>query len=396
MNLSYSQISSFLIKIILLIWIVSIPFKNSIYQISVVLLPLLFFADVYFTRGIATLKNIFRTYKDVTIAFGVIVVSMTLSNALGIQAEKAWYLELMFVLRYGLIFFVLIYFYFKDYFSLKLLVLMILGSLGLQGIDGLYQHFYGIDFISGHQVSDGAWLTGAVFYYNPFGMLMSIGACITISLLIYHDRFKLSILQIGLLIIFTFIFIYDLLYSLSRASWVSFAVFVFCISVLNYKKFNFKIISALFLILALAILFVINDESILARFHQLLQGDSSDRYYIWENSIKAFLQSPLLGYGLNSFKQVVTVKYSATHNSILELLLFVGLVGFVAFSYMLYLLVREVYQHKDTIGFSFFISLLVISQFDTSVTGSKIFLSILTICAFYILARRKYLVFKIP
>lgn len=396
MSLSYSQISSFLTKIILLVWIVSIPFKNSIYQISIVVLPLLFFADLYFTHSIMILKNIFRTYKDVTIAFGIIVVSMTLSNVFGIQAEKAWYLELMFIARYGLIFFVLIYFYYKDYFSLKLLVLMILGSLTLQGVDGLYQHFYGIDFISGHQVIDGAWLTGAVFYYNPFGMLMSIGACITISLLIYHDRFKLSILQMGLLTIFTFIFIYDLLYSLSRASWVSFAVFVLCISALNYKKFNLKIIITLLLVLALIILFVTNDGSILARFNQLLQGDSSDRYYIWENSIKAFLQSPLFGYGLNSFKQVVTVKYSATHNSILELLLFVGLVGFVAFSYMLYLLIREVYQHKDAIGFSFFTSLLVITQFDTSVTGSKIFLSILTVCAFYILARRIVSSFKMP
>lgn len=61
---------------------------------------------------------------------------------------------------------------------------------------------------------------------------------------------------------------------------------------------------------------------------------------------------------------------------------------------MLYLLVREVYQHKDAIGFSFFTSLLVITQFDTSVTGSKIFLSILTVCAFYILARRKVSSFK--
>lgn len=388
MNLTINPLS-FLTKTIFLLWIISIPLKNSLYQLSVIALSLLFFADLYFTSSIETLKNIFKTYKDIIIAFGLIIVTMTVSNAFGIQAEKAWYLEAMFILRYGLIFFILIYFYYKDYISLKIILLMILISLGLQAIDGLYQHFYDIDFISGQKVSNGNWLTGAVFYYNPFGMLMSIGASITITLLIYHVRFKLNPLHISLLILFAFIFIYVLLYSLSRASWVSFAVYILCLSVFNYQKLNLKIIGILCLLFALILVLATNDQSIITRFHQLLQGDSSDRFYIWEHSINAFLKNPLLGYGLNSFEQAVGIHYRAAHNSILEILVFVGIIGFSAFSYMLYLLLREVYFRKNAIGFSFFISLLAISQFDNSVTGSKIFLSVLLLCAFFILSGRK-------
>lgn len=388
MNAAYHKYSSMLVQLVVLIWIVSIPLKNSIYQVSIVLLILLFFVDVYMTKSFSTVKDIFFIYKNIFLSFGLIVLSMSLSNIFGIGAHKAWYLEFMFIIRYGFIVYLLIYFYIKNYINPKMIVLMILASLSLQGIDGLYQHFYDVDFISGHHVLNGAWLTGAVFYYNPFGMLMFIGAGLTIALLINHKRFNLTKLQITLLISLSFIFTYDLLYSLSRASWVAFVIFVGTMTLLHFKQINIKVFLFLCSVLFLIIAFIVNDHDILLRFHQLLQGDSSNRYEIWRNSIHAFLEHPILGYGLNSFKEIVSQEYSATHNTILEILLYMGIVGFMAFTYMLILLLNEIKRIKNTIYFSFFIALLVISQFDNSVISSKIFLSILTLFAFFILSHR--------
>lgn len=388
MNTSYNKYMSIFIPIIVLIWIVSIPLKNSIYQASIVVLISLFLIDLYVTKSFSTLKNIFFIYKNIFLSFGLIVLSMTVSNIFGIGAHKAWYLEFMFIIRYGFIVYILIYFYLKNYIHPKMIVLMILASLSLQGIDGLYQHFYGVDFINGHQVVNGAWLTGAVFYYNPFGMLMFIGGGLTIALLINHQKFDLTKLQIMLLILLSFIFTYDLLYSLSRASWVSFGIFIMTMAILHYHQINTRVLLFLGLLLFLVVAFILNDHDILTRFHQLLQGDSSNRYDIWKNSIQAFLERPILGYGLNSFKEIVSQEYSATHNNILEVLLYMGIVGSMTFGYMLLLLFQEVKRIKNTIYFSFFTSLLVIAQFDNSVISSKIFLSILTLFAFLILSHR--------
>lgn len=355
---------------------------------SVVILILLFFTDLLLTKSFTLLKNLVTTYKNIFLSFIFIIFSISCSNALGIHAEKAWYLEFVFIVRYGLIFFILLYSYSKGYISQELLLYMILISLTLQSIDGLYQHFFGVDFLRGHQVIDGSWLTGAVFYYNPFGMLMAIGAGITISLLVEYKKFKITTAQILLLFSLLSIFIYDLLYSLSRASWISFAVFVILMTIFNYKKLNMRTIFALCLLLLFTIIFIAYDHNILARFNQLLQGDSSNRYEIWSHSISAFLERPLLGYGLNSFKTVISQEYSATHNSILEILLYLGLLGFIAFSNMLILVLREILLTKNFINLSFFVSLLILSQFDASVTNSKIFLSILTIFAFFIFAHK--------
>lgn len=384
----YRKYSSILVQLIVLIWILSIPLKNSIYQISVGILILLFFVDVYITKSLSTAKNILTIHQNIFLSFGLIVLSMSISNLFGIGAPKAWYLECMFIIRYGFIAYLLLYFYLKDYINPKRIVLMVLASLALQGVDGLYQHFYNVDFISGHEISNGAWLTGAVFYYNPFGMFMSIGASLTIALLINYEKFNLTKLHMTFLMVLSFIFTYDLLYSLSRASWVSFGIFVGTIALLHFKQINTKVFLFLCSMLVLIVAFIVNDHDILLRFHQLLQGDSSNRYEIWGNSIRAFLDHPIVGYGLNSFKEIVSHEYSATHNTVLEILLYMGIVGFMAFTYLLILLFNEIKRIKNTIYFSFFISLLVISQFDNSVISSKIFLSILTVFSFFILSHK--------
>lgn len=381
----------FLYRFFLFVWILFIPMKNSVYQISIVLLIALFLFDIAQKKNYASFIDVLNVYKDIMIGFCLILVSMSISNYLGVQAPKAWYLEGMFILRYGFIGIILIYGYYKNYINQKIILLMILFSLTLHGINGLYQHIFDIDFISGHRITDGTWLSGAVFYYNPFGMLMGLGAAITLSLLIYCRKEVLSRFQHLFLFIVLSLFLYTLLFSLSRAAWVAFGVFTVSIMAFDYKKLNKTLLFMLVLLFcSLAVVMIYNETSILLRVKQLLEGDSSNRYEIWKATFEAFLQHPYFGYGLNSFKEVVLnqSQYNGVHNSLLEILLFLGLFGLSAFSVMLFLVLREIYRQKKLQYFSFLLFFLSISQFDHSLFSSKIFLSILTLFFFFLFSQR--------
>lgn len=376
-------------KFLLFIWIVTIPMKNSIYQISIALIITLFLAELLKKENYYLFRQLLGTYKDILIGFILIICSMTVSNFLGIQANKIWHIEAMFILRYCFLFFILLYCYAKAYVSTTHLLAMIFFSLALQGIDGLYQHFFDIDFLSGNTIANGVWLTGAVFYYNPFGLLMSIGASLCITFLLY-SRDTFSRWQIILLFAFLSLFLYTLVFSLSRSSWVSFIVFTIGLLTLNSKKFSLKYAWVFILLGGLLILLVLNEVDVLHRIQQLLHGNSSHRKEIWKATIEAFLQRPYFGYGLNSYKQVVISEseFNGVHNSLLEILLFLGTFGFLMFSLLILLILREIYRQKSALFFAFFSMFLVASQFDHSVISSKIFLSILTLFAFFVFHNR--------
>lgn len=388
-KISYGHIYKFL----LFIWILFIPMKDSIYQIAITLLLCIFLLELSYRNNRIILRALISQYKDTAFALVFIIASMSVSNILGIHAPKAWHLETMYLLRYGLIFFILLYGYSKNYFSLFTLTMMIVVSLSLQTFDGLYQHFFNIDFLRGTVVEDGEWLTGAVFYYNPFGMIMGLGAGIILTLLInnYKQTIIPSTLGIAGLLFLLCSFLYTMLFSLSRASWIAFIAFVATLIVLNYKHISKKFLLGFCIITLCIVLFALIDASLLHRITQLLQGDSSNRYDIWRSTLKAFNQSPYFGYGLDCFKFAVPSQsqFNGVHNSLLEILLCLGIVGLCVFSYALFLSLREIYRQKASHYFAFFMFLMVVSQFDHSIISSKIFLSILTLFTFFVFSHRQ-------
>ena len=388
-KISYSHIYKFL----LFIWILSIPMKDSIYQIAITLLLCVFLFELSHQNNRTFFRELLLHYKDTAIALALIIASMSVSNLLGIHAPKAWHLEIMYFLRYGIIFFILLYGYSRNYFSLFTLIMIILLSLSLQTFDGLYQHFFNVDFIRGSVVQNGEWLTGAVFYYNPFGMMMGLGAGIILTLLInnYKQTIIPSVLGIAGFLFLLCSFLYTMLFSLSRASWIAFIAFVATLIILNYKHISKKFLLGFCIITIFIILFALIDASLLHRITQLLQGDSSNRYDIWRSTLKAFSQSPYFGYGLDCFKLAVPSQsqFNGVHNSLLEILLSLGIVGLCVFSYALFLSIREIYRQKSSHYFAFFMFLMVVSQFDHSIISSKIFLSILTLFSFFVFSHRQ-------
>lgn len=366
----------------LFIWIVSIPFKNSVYQVSTVLLIVIFLFNLITNRDYLYLKSLFNQYKDFFLAFSLILFSMLISNLLNEIPKSGWDSLLSYVYRYALICMILIYFYSKNFFSKNTVILFILISLGIQGLDGVYQSFVGYDLFKHNLGSFAEGLTGATFNRNTFGFFMGLGVLTTYFLLI--KKFSLD-MKNGIVIILFIIFIFGTLFSYSRATWVAVFICLFLHTIINYKKINLKYLIIL-VTTCIAIFYLFNFSDYLStRFHSLASGDSSNRYEIWLKAIEMISQKPLFGWGIESWKVFGLKEYAGIHNIYLEILFSLGILGFFCFFIFLFLISKNLFKHKDFILLIFLIYFLLIGCFDHSILTGKTYLASITLLIFFIL-----------
>ena len=381
-----------LFKISLFIWILFIPMKTSFYQISYVLMILLFLIYIFFYKKTTQFTEIIHEQKAILIAFSFIILSMTISNFISpISTFLSWKTEFHYVFRYLIMFLTLLLFYKERIFTKRFLVITIFISLLLQGIDGIFQAIYHFDFIKGHLGNLHHGLTGAVFNKNTFGMLMALGASLSIGLISYQKQIILK--KIIPLAVFFMIFIFNLLFSYSRASWLFFISYIVVLLLINYKKINKYTLLSILIFLSILIAIFITNENLLSRFHSLIEKDSSHRFEIWAQTINIIKQRLFFGHGLMTFSDSVGkvngIRFSGVHNSLLEITLFLGLFGFAAYTNLLWQIFKKIISNKTTIQLSLFFAFLTITQFDESIIKGIIPLSSLTIFAFFIFSQDK-------
>lgn len=365
----------------LFLWILSIPFKNAFYQVSTFLLIVIFFIYVVINKDYRYSKELIVKYKDILVAFCLILVSITVSNLMNdVSSTNAWHLELAYIYRYAFILFILFYFYSKKCFTINLLLTFILISLGIQVLDGVFQGIFGKDFFENELDDLNGW-KGAVFSRNVFGLLMGLG--VLVSFFVIKFNLKKST-KFFLLSIFLSLFIIATLFSYSRAVWVSlFVVFIFYV-ILNMKNFNKQDLIYFLFLLIIAFLVFYNVDSLQNRFIALINANSSHRNEIWLLSLDLFKQKIFFGWGLNAWKINGLQDYANVHNSLLEILVSLGIFGFIVFTYFLYLVFKQIKNTKNFNAFYVLIFLMVDSLFDQSIISGKIFLSIIVILIFYI------------
>ncbi len=381
-----------LFKISFFIWVLFIPAKTSFYPISYVFMILLFLIYIFFYKKTIQFTKIVYEQKTILISFSFIILSMTISNFISpISTFLSWKTEFHYVFRYLIIFLILLLFYRERIFTKRFLIITIFISLLLQGIDGIFQAIYHFDFIKGchGNLQDG--LTGSVFQRNPFGMLMALGGSLSIGFISYQKQIILK--KIMPLSIFFMIFIFNLIFSYSRASWLFFISYLGVLLLLNYKRINKYTLFFILIFLSILITIFMTNENLLLRFHSLIEEDSSHRFEIWAQTIDTIKQRLFFGHGLmtfsNSVGKVNGIRFSGVHNSILEITLFLGLFGFAAYTNLLWQIFKKIFANKNTIQLALFFAFLVITQFDESVIKGIIPLSCLTIFAFFIFSQDK-------
>ena len=337
--------------------------KNAIYQVSVILMIMMLIYHVLVFKNIDMIKSILKQQKAIFIAFGLIIISMLLSSILGVNTLNSLSDTFKFVIRYVLILLVLLYFYKNNFFNREFIIKIIVISITIYALDGLYQYLIGYDFFK-EQPLMGQGLTGPIFNRNIFGFIMAIGSIITFSLL-FHNDYKFHYFKYFLFIIFL-LMVFNLFFSMSRASWLFFLLY-FSLSIpyvyskdLLSKK---RLAMIMFVIFFIIILFTSND-SLLLRLNTLLSGNSSQRFELWMDTLHYIRESFLYGYGIDTYTLIVTTKFSGTHNVFIEIFLFLGFFGFLTYLNFFRVVFLEVYKLKVyKYGFFLLSFLFLLPQF---------------------------------
>ena len=372
---------------VLFIWVLFLPLKNAIYQISLVIMVGMFVYHVYYFNNFELVKKLIEKNKDILLAFSLLVLGMLLSSIFGVNVGESLSITIKFIYRYILLFILLIYFYKLNFFTHKILIIMILISLSIYGFDGFYQYIAGVDFFKNFPMM-GEGLTGPLFNRNIFGLVMAIEANILLFLLLYKNSLKERIFIFLLLVLIIFL----LLNSLSRSSWLFFFVFTILSIILWSKQANIRKSNIILFLLSIGILLafmILTNENLSYRFELLLEGDGSGRLPVWIKTIEAIKVSWLFGYGVDSYIYVIKETIvTGVHNVTLEILLYLGFFGLFTYIYFFFIIFKEVINKKQYIIGSFIIAFLVALQFDGSLVNSKLDLSILTISVFWIYSNR--------
>ena len=190
-------------------------------------------------------------------------------------------------------------------------------------------------------------------------------------------------------------FLFTLFHSQSRSAWVMFGIFSIGYIFLYIKNHGIdkKLFYTISVLLIFIALFFTVDENLLHRLTLLLQGNSSGRMTeIWPFTIDKIVNSPIFGYGINTYKLLATSypsrAHDGVHNLTLELLLYTGIIGFSIFTYLIWLILKESFTKNKILYFILFLSFIVLLQFDGSLIDSKVHLNIFILILFFIYSFR--------
>ena len=371
-KLNYNIIFKFLI----FTWIFSIPFKNSIFQASVVIISIFFFYHLFKTKNFNILVENLKETKYLFIGFCFIIFTMLLSNIINPEYldKKSWHTIFSFVYKYGLIFVILAYFYKLEFFRKREILIVVLGSFSLLLFAGIYQ------FIQNPTIVMGEGITGSLNNRNAFGLMMGMGFVLALCILKYKRNIALF-----LIILFSFFMIF----SFSRSSWVASICSFIVLLLLNYKTIKLSHITYFLCFLCFLVVLYFSFDSFQNRFEQLLHGNSSNRTTIWLYTIEFIKEKLFFGYGLNSFKNLPNDflnEFPDPHNSTLEILLYTGFFGLISCVFTIFVVLKRIYESKNFILFPIATYFIIVTQFDFGAFGSKELLSFLTIFVFFVYA----------
>lgn len=170
---------------------------------------------------------------------------------------------------------------------------------------------------------------------NTLGLIMVIA----VFCILYILDFK-RIVPTILLITLMFTFIYVIILSGSRKSFLSIAImlllwFTFIQLDILKNKSKHKVINFLILLLAMilgAYFFVsfVTESSMFLRLERLLDSGDEARLLMYSTAVELFKQNPIIGVGINNYR-VLTYFQTYSHSTYAEILVSTGLIGTIIY-----------------------------------------------------------------
>jgi O-antigen ligase len=220
---------------------------------------------------------------------------------------------------------------------------------------------------------------------------MAIGTII--SLVLFFEKRNYSMFKYDKVVYFIslIIFFFTLFHSQSRSSWGMFGIFSIGYMFIYIKNngVDKKLFYTISSLVTVSIVFFLMDNNLSNRLTLLLEGNTSGRTSeIWPFTIDQIINSPVFGYGINTYKLLAlgtpAANHTSVHNLSLELLLYTGIIGFLIFSYLIWLTLKESYTESTRYYFIFLLSFIILMQFDGSLFDGKVHTNIFILILFFI------------
>ncbi|MCJ7508956.1 MAG: O-antigen ligase family protein [candidate division Zixibacteria bacterium] len=270
----------------------------------------------------------------------------------------------------------------KDLKLIRKLLFIIISISGLVAIYAIWQHYTGIDLYRGKMLDfiaeAGKYRSAGNFSlslaYGFYAMLIGI---LSFCLAVYEEsKWKKYLFYFVSILCTT-----ANLFTYSRSTLVAQIAIVFLFFVLNWNKKKLLLPVLAYFVLIYAI-----DPHILLRSQQAMRAQTLEqadiRTTIWTTSFKIFLHHPLTGVGFNNFggfyekyKPEGSPTFGHAHNDFLNVAANAGIIGLVAFSWLMLSILRNLIRNfkrakeKFSLGISnavliSFVAYLVACQFQ--------------------------------
>ena len=218
-----------------------------------------------------------------------------------------------------------------------------------------------IPYIYGNRVSGGieVWIYGL---WLSFGIAILLG-----SILYWKKNFKINIIFAVLL----FLNLYILLLSKARSGYIATTVVILFMLFQKYKKKSFFIVGIGCLLLIGVVIKNPNNEyvrRITSITNIKTDGSNEGRIELWTEGIRNLKKSPITGVGWRNFQEVEDTTnykyrkgtYHHLHQSQLTILVGTGLLGLLAYAYLIIYILLSQYKQKN------YLSLITMGLFIAS------------------------------
>lgn len=267
---------------------------------------------------------------------------LAVSSAFSINSTKG-FKEIVNIIKGPLVLVFAIQEYVKSKVQISRIQIALLFMLVLQGVDGIYQYFTGIDFIRGSHLMSGR-VTGSFSHPTKLGNLIALGLLLAI---VFAEGIKKVGLRVTVYILLFFPTA-TLIFTQTRTAWISFAASFAVIFVFSKRRFLYVVIMVIILFS-----FLLLPSSYHERFKSIGQfHQENPRILIWSSAFEMFKDSPVIGVGPSVFgdiqqkytevlrqekgdKNFQVEKVIHPHNIYIQSLAEFGAVGFISLVYFL-------------------------------------------------------------
>ncbi|MBZ9578192.1 O-antigen ligase family protein [Patescibacteria group bacterium] len=339
MNLNKNRIADYcdrIIEIFLYILIFCLPFSKAIIEISATFIILTWIVKKIFNwRPVSTYLNI-AIIAYILATFLSVIFSSNFALSLKNFGSKT--------MEYILLFFIVSEFA-CDKRRLKNIVIVMLASAAMIGIDCIFQYFFGFDFLR-HRTLEAGRITGSFQMPGDLAGYLAPVLCLPLALYFLKLKKRLKyLLRIESMLLLSLVFI-----SLVRGVWIGLIAGVFFLGLLENKKTIYGT-AAFLLVLIMIIPYLTGTfDNIFGRLKTIFvlsDTSSLDRKAIWEVAVRMIRDRPLFGHGLSTFmgnfasfgkdyyyfKTQGLIPYA--HNCYLQIAAETGIVGLVSFLWLI-------------------------------------------------------------